>query len=110
MRGLHDSAAQPLPNGRGSVSALPLAAAMLLTAGCGYIGAPLTPLANVPTKISDLAAVQRGDALIAHCTVPTHTTENVLIKTAVHLDLRIGPAGDPFNAAEWAAQAKQIPR
>ena len=83
-------------------------AAILLTAGCGYIGAPLTPLANIPTKISDLAAVQRGDTLIVHCTVPTHTTENILLKPPVKLDLRIGPAGQHFNAPEWASQAKAI--
>jgi hypothetical protein len=90
------------------LSRLSLAAAMLLPVGCGYIGAPLTPLANVPTKISDLAAIQRGAALIVHCSVPTHTTENVLIKTPVKLDLRIGPAGDNFNAAEWSAHAKPV--
>jgi hypothetical protein len=90
------------------LSRLSLAAAMLLPVGCGYIGAPLTPLANVPTKISDLAAIQRGAALIVHCSVPTHTTENVFIKTPVKLDLRIGPAGDNFNAAEWSAHAKPV--
>jgi hypothetical protein len=85
-----------------------LAAALLLTTGCGYVGAPLTPLANVPTPVSDLAAVERGPVLIAHCTVPTRTTESVLIKTPVQLDLRIGAAGERFNAAEWASQAKAV--
>jgi hypothetical protein len=49
---------------------------LLLTAGCGYIGQPLVPLANVPQRISDLAAVQRGSTIIAHFTIPTFTTEN----------------------------------
>jgi hypothetical protein len=94
--------------GRGACAATLLAAAILLTAGCGYIGGPLTPLANVPTKISDLAAVERGALLIVHATVPARTTENVLIKTPVKLDLRIGVAGEHFNAEEWASQAKAI--
>ncbi len=81
---------------------------LLLTAGCGYIGYPMVPLANVPNRISDLAAVQRGETVIAHFAIPTYTTENFPIKTSVKLDLRIGPAGTPFNSAEWAAQAKPM--
>jgi fibronectin type 3 domain-containing protein len=64
------------------------------------------PLANVPQRISDLAAVQRGTAIIAHCTVPTFTTENNAIKTSVKLDLRIGVANDPFVPGDWANEAK----
>ena len=85
-----------------------LAAASLFASGCGYIGAPLVPLANVPQKITDLAVIQRGDSLIVHCSLPLRTTENILIKTPVKLDLRIGVPNDPFNAAEWAQQAKSI--
>jgi hypothetical protein len=83
-------------------------AAFLLPSGCGYIGGPLTPLANVPTRISDLAAIQRGDTIVAHCTLPTYTTENILINTPLALDLRVGAAGEHFNAADWAHQAKLI--
>jgi len=85
-----------------------LAVAVLLTAGCGYIGYPMTPLANVPAKISDLATVQRGGIVIAHCTVPTLTTENFPLKKSVKLDLRIGAAGAHFDPGAWAAEAKPI--
>jgi hypothetical protein len=85
-----------------------LAAAMWLTAGCGYVGGPLTPLANVPMPVSDLAAIERGAVLIVHCTVPTRTTENVLIKAPVKLDLRIGERGSNFNPEEWASRAKPV--
>jgi hypothetical protein len=88
--------------------ALALAAVTLFASGCGYIGAPLVPLANVPQKIIDLAVIQRGDTLIVHCSLPLRTTENVIIKTPVKLDLRIGVPNDPFTAAEWAQQAKSI--
>jgi len=85
-----------------------LAAGLLFATGCGYVGYPLTPLANVPAAVSDLAVVERGAILIAHCSVPGRTTENVLIKTPVTLDLRIGAAGEHFNSEEWASHAKAI--
>jgi hypothetical protein len=81
---------------------------LLLTAGCGYIGQPIVPLANVPQRISDLAAVQRGANLIAHCTVPIFTTENNPIKASVKLDLRIGVTGQPFVPGDWANEAKPV--
>jgi hypothetical protein len=68
----------------------------------------MAPLANVPSKISDLAAIQRGSIVIVHCTVPTLTTENVPIKKSVKLDLRIAAAGDHFDQGAWASQAKPI--
>jgi hypothetical protein len=93
---------------RPGFSRFALAAALLVTTGCGYIGAPLVPLANIPTPVSDLAAVERGPILIVHCTVPTRTTESVLIRNPVKLDLRIGAASEPFNAEEWASHAKAV--
>jgi hypothetical protein len=84
-------------------------AVLLLTTGCGYVGGPLVPLANVPAPVSDLAAVQRGPILIVHCTVPTRTTEAVLIKNPVRLDLRIGAVADEhFNSEEWVSHAKAV--
>jgi hypothetical protein len=85
-------------------------AAALFTAGCGYIGEPLPPLANVPARVTDLAAVQRGSHLIVQFTIPDLTTEGKAIKDPVKLDLRIGTAGAPFDADKWAAQAKSIPQ
>jgi len=68
----------------------------------------MTPLANVPARISDFAAVQRGTIIIAHGTVPTLTTENFPIKKSVKLDLRIGAASTPFDSGAWAVEAKPI--
>ena len=82
-----------------------LAAAALLTTGCGYVGAPLTPLANVPAPVTGLDAVQRGSAIIVHFTVPTKTTENVDIVKPLKIDLRIGTANQPFREEEWASRA-----
>lgn len=85
-----------------------LAAASLFSSGCGYIEGPQTPLANVPTPVRDLAAVQRGGIIIAHFTVPHQTTENHPIGTPIHIDLRIGTAGAPFDPEEWASHAKVL--
>jgi hypothetical protein len=87
-----------------------LGAAALLATGCGYIGEPLPPLANVPAKVTDLSAVQRGARIIVQFTVPALTTEGKAIKEPVKLDLRIGAFGDPFDAGKWAAQAKSMPQ
>lgn len=77
--------------------------------GCGYIGEPLPPLLNVPGKGENLTAVQRGSIVITHVTLPTLTTEGVVLKQSVRLDLRIGPKPNgPFNAVAWAAGAKAI--
>lgn len=84
-----------------------LGAAALL-AGCGYVGEPLPPLANVPAKVNDLAAVQRGGRIVAQFSVPALTTEGHPIPPPARLDLRAGIA-EHFEESTWAAQAKQIP-
>src|SRR5579871_4987096 len=82
---------------------------LLLLSGCGYIAEPLPPLLNIPGKGENLAAVQRGSNIIVHFTLPTLTTEGVLLKRSVRLDLRIGPKPvGPFDAIAWAAAAKPV--
>jgi hypothetical protein len=76
-------------------------------AGCGYLGEPLPPLANVPARVSDLAAVQRGARIIAQFTVATLTTEGKPIPQPMELDLRVGPS-EPFNLGEWESHAKAV--
>jgi hypothetical protein len=88
---------------------LPAAAvAALLTSGCGYVGNPMPPLADIPVGVQDLSAVQRGAVILAEFTVPLTTTENMPIRKALKLDLRIGTAGAPFDAGAWAAGARQV--
>jgi hypothetical protein len=84
------------------------AAAAFWLAGCGYVGDPLPPLANIPPKVSDLAALQRGGRMIVQFTVPAKTTEGHPIPPPLRLDLRAGTA-DPFEENRWAAGARQIP-
>ena len=85
-----------------------LLAALLLTS-CGYIGDPLPPLANVPLRVVDLAAIQRGGRIIAHFTIPLRTTEGFPIPRPLTLDLRIGTGGGQFEENEWVSRARHIP-
>jgi len=85
-----------------------LAAVALFLAGCGYLGDPQPPLANIPLRASDLAALQRGGHIIVQCTVPALTTEGHPIPPPLKLDLRAGTA-DHFEPNQWAAGARQIP-
>jgi hypothetical protein len=85
-----------------------VAAAALIASGCGYIGDPLPPLANIPVGVQDLTAVQRGGVIVVEFPVPQTTTENMPIKKPLKLDLRIGISSAPFDAGAWAAQAKQV--
>jgi len=88
---------------------LPVAAlAALVSTGCGYVGSPLPPLADIPAAVKDLSAVQRGGAILVEFTLPTATTESMPIRKVLKLDLRVGVAGAPFDAGAWAAGAKPV--
>lgn len=73
------------------------------------MGDPLPPLANIPARIADVAVVQRGGRLIVQFTPPAKTMEGMPVEKPLRLDLRVGPAVDPFTPDSWAAQARQIP-
>jgi hypothetical protein len=72
-------------------------------AGCGYIADPLPPSLNIPKRAEDLSAVERGDDIVIHFTVPGQTTDGAVLKS-VEVDLRIGPAA----GANWADSARRI--
>ncbi len=79
--------------------------AAVLAASCGYVGSPLPPLANIPAKVTDLSAVQRGDRILARFTIPSLTTEGMALKKGWTLDFRVGPAPEPYEEGLWAASA-----
>jgi hypothetical protein len=89
---------------------VPVAAVVCLwSAGCGYVGDPLPPLANIPSSVIDLAAVQRGGRIIVRFTAPMRTTEGVLIHSSLDYDVRAGTvAVQPFQPDAWAEQAQRI--
>ena len=83
-------------------------AAALLHFGCGYIGEPMNPLLNIPNRVTDMAAVQRGGNIIFQFTLPPLTTEGKLARIG-RVEVRGGENGPaPFNTNEWAARAKPI--
>jgi hypothetical protein len=64
---------------------------------------------NIPGRGENVSAVERGPNIVAHVTLPTLTTEGVVLKQTVRLDLRIGlkPPGT-YQTDVWAATAKSV--
>jgi hypothetical protein len=81
----------------------PILAAIML-AGCGYVGDPMPPYANIPAPISDLTVIQQGAHLIAHFTLPDKTTEGMPAKSP-EPELRIGIG----SGNEWLQNARAVP-
>jgi hypothetical protein len=81
--------------------------ALMLT-GCGYIGEPLYPALNIPTRVSDLAAVERGNHIDVTFTIPPLTTEGLTMKQIGSVELRAGPSAGDFEISRWAESAKKV--
>jgi hypothetical protein len=80
--------------------------AVLAFSGCGYVGEPLPPALHIPQRITDLSAIERGAQIVVQFTLPAHTTDNLDIRGPATVELRVGPAGAPFEAANWEAGTK----
>jgi hypothetical protein len=81
---------------------------VLLLSGCGYIGEPLYPLLNIPSRVTDLAAVQRGSAIIFQFTTPVLTTEGKQARIG-QVEVRIGENSQgAFDMNGWVARSKRI--
>ena len=78
---------------------LPAVVAVLWLTGCGYVGDPLPPLANVPGSVTDLKAWQRGSRILVQFTLPAMTTEGIAIKTPLRTDLRISAGDEAKNVS-----------
>ena len=59
--------------------------------GCGSIGEPLYPALRIPTRVTDLAVVERGANLDIDFTIPPLTTEGLPLKEIGGVELRVGP-------------------
>ena len=62
----------------------------LALCGCGYIGDPLPPALNIPVRITDLNAVERGTKLVIDFTIPETTTEQLILKRRGEVELEVG--------------------
>jgi len=86
-----------------------LFAGAAVLSGCGSIGEPLYPALNIPTKVNDLSAIERGDKIVIHFTIGPLTTEGMGLKQVGGIELRIGPGpATGFKVEEWAPDAKRI--
>ncbi len=72
----------PVPRawGPGSDACAAIFFAALALAGCGMPGAPLPPSLNLPVPVTDLSAVRTGPQVALAWTMPTKTTDKVLLK------------------------------
>lgn len=75
----------------------------LFLAGCGYVGDPLPPALNIPVKIADLRAVQKGGTIMVDFTAPSTTTEALGLRELQSIDVRIG------QPDAWPDAARPIP-
>lgn len=82
-------------------------AALLVLSGCGYVGPVLPPSPQIPTAVTDLHAIERGDQIVITFSTPIHTTDSLSIRRFSEIDLRIGAATVPFDFDQWAAGAQQ---
>ncbi len=83
--------------------------ACVFAAGCGSVGEPLYPALNIPTRVGDLTAVERGDKIEINFTIGPQTTEGLLLKEIGSVELRAGPnTAGTFNVDQWAVGAKRI--
>jgi hypothetical protein len=69
----------------------------------------MPPFANVPSRVGNLAALQRGDKVIVQFSVPTLTTEGQPLKPPVTLELRIGDRHPPAPAVNNGIARYEIP-
>jgi hypothetical protein len=77
--------------------------------GCGYVGNPLPPALNIPVRIEDLRALQRGDRVEIEFTPSLHTTDDLILKSLRGIDLRGGVnPGPKFDVQTWAEHARVL--
>ena len=81
----------------------------LLLQSCGTVGEPLYPALNIPSRVTDLTAVERGDRIEINFTIPPLTTEGLALKEIGSVELRVGPVPDgAFNLNNWANAATRV--
>lgn len=79
---------------------------MLLAAACGYVGPVMPPSAHIPEPVTDLSAAERGPDINCQFTLPKQTSDSAWIKRFDSIELRVGPAPEPFDMKRWAASTK----
>lgn len=66
--------------------------------GCGTVGAPQPPSANIPTAITDLQASRKGDTVTLTWTTPQETTDGALVRKRGKMIVRRTTSENPEPA------------
>jgi hypothetical protein len=77
--------------------------------GCASITPPYPPSLRLPTRVTDLSAVQRGSHLYIQFTMPKFDTEGLPLESAPDAYLMVGPSARKFDMQEWLKTATEIP-
>lgn len=80
-----------------------------LLASCGNVGEPMYPSLNIPVRVTDLTAVERGNAIAIDFTIPAMTTDGVAIKSVRSVELQVGDRNVPVYRTEPGAVHAQVP-
>jgi hypothetical protein len=81
-----------------AILALAVVFSVLSTTGCGSPGAPIAPSLKLPTPVEDLSAARTGNSVELTWTMPTRTTDRVLLKHAVPAEICRAVASGPCSA------------
>ena len=92
------------------IRAAALTALAVVLGGCGFPGEPLPPALNRPTRVNDLAVVERGSNVVVHFTIPKLTTEGLPIPGNPDIEIRMGemPPGG-WSQAAWEKASERVP-
>jgi hypothetical protein len=90
-------------------SCLGALAVLLFTQSCGYVGPVQPPSLHIPVAVTDLSAVETGEAIDIQFMLPRQTTDAVTIGSFHAVELRAGPDVAPFDFMTWLAGTKPVP-
>jgi hypothetical protein len=71
-----------------------------LLVNCGYVGPVQPPSPEIPTPVTDLAALERDNKIIFTFTTPPRTNDGVAITKFSEIDLRVGPQNQTPDTAK----------
>jgi hypothetical protein len=78
-------------------------------AGCGSIGEPLYPALKLPSRVTDLAVLERGAKLDFNFSIAPLTTEGMPLEEIGGVELRAGPSpAGGWNLEEWLKGSTRV--
>jgi fibronectin type 3 domain-containing protein len=81
--------------------------ALAFTQSCGYVGPVVPPSPEIPIPVTNLTAVERGNEIQVNFSTPSLTTDFLQVKKLSAIELRAGPAEEPFDPGSWEMGSKR---